>query len=257
MSKKGARRARTAAKAPPPVKGKRSTSSNRFWLYVSAGVLVIVAAVALIVASLVGGDDKKTPPAAIDGTATQQLLGGIPQKATALGSPDAPVTLVEFADPQCPFCAKFDVSVLPELIDKYVTTGKLRVEYRALPIIGPDSSTGLKAIYAAGNQAKAWNMTDLLYQNQGGENDGWLTEPFVKTVAQAIPGLDVDTLMKDLESQQVNDAIRMSIQDAQSLGFDTTPSFQIGPTGGELTSLGPQKLEVENFTKLIDEQLGS
>jgi len=254
MSQKTARKAR-GVKAPPPVKGKRQASSHRFWLYVSAAGAVIVAAIALIVASQVGGKDSKSPPATIDGSDTAALLGGIPQNGTVLGSPDAPATLVVFADPQCPYCAQFDVSVMPDLIDKYVKTGKLRVEYRGLPIIGPDSTTGLKAIYAAGEQGKAWNMTNLLYVNQGGENDGWLTEPFVKDVAAAIPGLDVDKLTAAMSSQQVQTDISKSAEEAHNLGLHVTPSFQLGPTGGELKTLEPQKLEAATFAKLIDEQL--
>ncbi len=257
MSQKAARKARTVAKAPPPVKGSRGASSNRFWLYVSAAAVVIVAAVALIVVSLVGGDSKSATPATIDGTETQQLLNGIPQDGTVLGSPDAPVTLVEYADPQCPYCAQFATTVMPSLIDQYVKSGKLRVEYRGFPIIGPDSTTGLEAIYSAANQGKAWNVTNLLYLNQGSENDGWLNEQLIRNIGAAIPGVDVDALVADMKSQKVSDAIKKAAVDGQAAGANGTPFFQIGKTGGKLETLGLQKLDVETFTTAIDKQLES
>ena len=174
-----------------------------------------------------------------------------------LGSPDAPVTLVEYADPQCPYCAQFDTTVMPSLIDQYVKSGKLRVEYRGFPIIGPDSTTGLEAIYSAANQGKAWNVTNLLYLNQGSENDGWLNEQLIRNIGAAIPGVDVDALVADMKSQKVSDAIKKAAVDGQAAGANGTPFFQIGKTGGELQTLGLQKLDVETFTTAIDKQLES
>jgi hypothetical protein len=62
----------------------------------------------------------------------------------ALGRPDAPVTLVEIADYQCPFCAAFARDALPEIVQKYVRTGKVRIEFRALAFIGPDFGRGAR-----------------------------------------------------------------------------------------------------------------
>ena len=68
-----------------------------------------------------------------------------PRTGTAIGSPDAPVTLVEFADLQCPFCAQWATDAFPDLVEEYVRPGRLRIEFRGLAFIGPDSEKALRA----------------------------------------------------------------------------------------------------------------
>ena len=94
-----------------------------------------------------------TPPAAeLAGEAG--LLRGIPQQGTALGSPDAPVTLVEYADLQCPYCAQWARDAFPELVRDYVRTGRVRIVFRGLAFLGPDSDAALRAALAAGQQRR-------------------------------------------------------------------------------------------------------
>ena len=73
------------------------------------------------------------------------MLDGIPQDGIALGEPDAPVTLVEYADLQCPFCAEWALQTFPELVADYVRDGRLRIEFRGLTFIGPESEDALRA----------------------------------------------------------------------------------------------------------------
>ena len=117
------------------------------------------------------------------------MLQGIPQQGLSLGRPNAPVTLVEYGDLQCPICRAYTVATLPTLVRDYVRTGKVRLEFRGLAFLGADSETALKAVIAAGAQNKGWNMLDLLYRNQGEENSGWATESTLRAAAAAIPGL--------------------------------------------------------------------
>ena len=67
------------------------------------------------------------------------MFDGIPQDGVALGDPDAPITLVEFADLQCPFCAEWAIEALPVYVEDYVRTGQMRIEFRPLTFIGNDS----------------------------------------------------------------------------------------------------------------------
>ena len=90
------------------------------------------------------------------------LLGGIPQHGTTLGNASAPVTLVEFADPQCPYCGLWERNALPDVIDHYVRTGKVRIVFNGLAFVGPDSETALRTALAAASLRGLAN--DIVFQ---------------------------------------------------------------------------------------------
>ena len=95
-------------------------------LAVLAGIAVVAVLAAVVLAGGPGSDGgTKT-------TSDTSALKGIPQSGLALGSPKAPVTIVEFADLQCPFCAEYHRNVFPSILDRYVRTGKVRLELRLL-----------------------------------------------------------------------------------------------------------------------------
>ena len=122
----------------------------------------------MIVTSVLGsGGDTPTTPATVSGSDTVALLAGIPQQGPALGRKDAPVTLAEFADLQCPFCGEWSRSAFPEIVRDYVRPGKVRMDFRGLKFIGPDSEQALRFAYAAGLQGKLWHAVDLLTRTRG------------------------------------------------------------------------------------------
>src|SRR6187399_1561941 len=84
-------------------------------------VLGVVAVAAVLVAVVIAGGGSK--PATNSATGDNSVLKGIPQSGISLGSPKAPVTIVEFADLQCPFCAEYHHNVFPTILDRYVRTG--------------------------------------------------------------------------------------------------------------------------------------
>jgi protein-disulfide isomerase len=129
--------------------------------------------------------------------AVQTLLRGIPQQGPWLGRPTAPVTLVEYVDLQCPFCATFSAQTLPPLVKAYVRTGRVRILFRGLAFLGRDSTTALRWTFAAGRQNRLWNVLEILFANQGRENAGWVTQSLLTRVARAVPGLDVARLRRD------------------------------------------------------------
>ena len=112
-----------------------------------------------------------------------------------LGAANAPVTLVEYIDLQCPICREFETTVMPDLIAKYVKTGKVKVEARVLKFIGPDSERGRNAMLAAAEQNKAFDFSQVLYANQGTENTGWLTDDMIGQIAASVPGMRVHDLL--------------------------------------------------------------
>ena len=125
-----------------------------------------------------------------------------------LGSPSAPVTLVEYVDLQCPYCQQFETQSMPTVIERYVRTGKLKVEARILAFIGPDSQRGRAAAIAAAKQNRMFNFVQLLYDNQAGENSGWLSDDMVRSAAASVPGMDVAQLQSDSGTSAVDSQSR-------------------------------------------------
>jgi protein-disulfide isomerase len=228
---------------------------SRRWLYGGIGAVVVAIVLALVLASQLGGGDS-APPTAIDPGDTNAMLDGIPQSGTSLGSPDAPVVLYEFADLQCPYCQKWDQNVLPVLIQDYVRDGKLRIVFRGLTFIGPDSEKALRSALAAGEQDRLWNVVDLFYHHQGPENSGWVTDDLIEGIGSAVPGLDVDKMTSDQGSGSVTEEIASAASQADQNGLHTTPSFLIGTDESNLTVLHFDRLEPDQFRQAIDAALG-
>ena len=118
----------------------------------------------------------------------QGAVGGIPQKGITLGRADAPVTIVEFADPQCPYCKEYTLNEMPKVVQDQVRTGKAKMELRLLTFIGPDSITAAQVLNATGNQNLLWNTADLMYRNQGEENSGYVTDDFLNGILKGAGG---------------------------------------------------------------------
>jgi protein-disulfide isomerase len=233
--------------------------SRQAKLGLALGAAAVLAA-ALIAGSLVASREGGTKTFAAGSTlpAASEVvaeLRGIPQRRLTLGRDDAPVTLVEYADLQCPFCARWAADVFPGLVRDYVRTGKLRLEWRGLAFIGPDSLEALRAVGAAALQNRLWHMVEIVYRNQGKENDGWVKDDFIRAAARSIPGLDVEKLMADRDSKFVGDAISRAAAEASAAGVDRTPSFQIGRTGGELSLMQLSKVDSQTFEDAVEEQL--
>jgi protein-disulfide isomerase len=249
-----------AARVPPAPKAKAKQVSllTRNRVIAAVGVAAAIA-VALIGASILttrGGDGGGGDPASIAGAAdVEAMFQGVPQEATLVGEPDAPVTLVEYADLQCPFCAQWATTTLPVLVADYVQSGDLKIEFRGLSFIGPDSEEALRAALAAGDQGKLWNVVDLIYRNQGTENSDWVTDDFLRSVGAAVPGLDVDAMMDGTGSDEVTAAMTKSQSSAAANQINSTPSFLLGETGGRLTRLEVESLAPDEFKAAIDELL--
>jgi protein-disulfide isomerase len=221
-------------------------------------VVVAVAGIALagglIGASLATRDDEEPAQALVGAAETEKLLAGIPQRGTILGNADAPVTLVEYADMQCPYCAQWALNALPELIDEYVRPGRVRVEFHGMAFLGPDSERGLQGVLAAGRQDKLWHAVDLLFRNQGAENSDWLTDRTVERVAASISGLDAEQMLADVAD--VEDEAQESQSTANEAGIDGTPSFQVGRTGGTLRRVPIRSLDAAALRPAIEAALG-
>ncbi|HSK15860.1 MAG TPA: thioredoxin domain-containing protein [Gaiellaceae bacterium] len=213
-------------------------------------------ALLLVAASLLGarggdGGGAATGAAVFGASEVEQLLTGIPQEGSVLGEPDAPVTLVEYADLQCPFCAQWAVGTFRELVSDYVRAGQLRIEFRGMAFIGPDSERALRAALAAGEQNRLWHALELLYMNQGAENAGWVSDDLLDGIGRSVPGLDGERMLSATGSDSVTEAMARSAEQARAAGVQGTPSFEMGPTGGTLAPLEITSLDAAEFRAAI------
>jgi predicted DsbA family dithiol-disulfide isomerase len=241
-SKKVAREKRLEAEREEAERQRR----QRIWaLAGGAALLAAIVVIALIVISSgdSGGDEEASGDLA--------QFDGVPQRGIELGDPKAPVTLVEFADPQCPFCKAYTAEDMPGLIDKYVSSGDLRMELQLLTFIGPDSEAVARAALAASDQDRMWQFMDVAYARQGVENSGYADQSFIDGVAEAA-GVDVDAMNEQTSSAAVSKKLEDAKAAGADAGIDSTPSFLVGPTGGNL-----QPTQQDNLAAAIDQALAA
>jgi len=218
----------------------RSDQVSRRSLFIAIAAAAFIAGALVAVALLARDDDggsggSPTPVVEFD---------GIPQQGALLGSTDATVRVVEYADLQCPACAQYAENVLPILVNDYVRPGRVVAEFRGLRFLGPDSDKALRFVIAAGLQNRLWNLQEALYRRQGAENSGWVTDDLVRELAGGISGLDVDRLFADRDGDTVTELIEEDEAQAMADEVPGTPTVlvQIGddePYAIDPSLLGP------------------
>ncbi len=227
---------------------------NRAVIIAAAGFGALAIAVGLVLATQLGKNDEPRPSNVAGTAEVTELLDGIPQRGNVLGDPDAPVTLVEYADIQCPYCAQWAEHAFPEIVRDYVRPGKVKIVFRGMAFIGPDSDSALRTAVAAGADDRLWHVVDLLFTNQGPENSGWAHEDLLVDVASAA-GLDGRAVYDRRYSPAVESALAEDKEHALRHGIRSTPSFQIGRTGGELELLELQALDAAAMRPAIEQLL--
>jgi protein-disulfide isomerase len=203
-------------------------------------VLVLVAGVAVGLASALGGGSSSSALSGVSEVRT--LFHGIPQHGNVLGSPSAPVTLVVYADLQCPYCRDFELQATPDLVRRYVRTGRMKLVFRPLAFIGPDSIRGRDTVIAAGLQRHLFEAVQLLYLNQRAENSGWLDDGLVDAVGAAVPGIDAGRLRTDAASAAVAARAQAFDGAARADGVRSTPTLLVGKSGGPLRRVDAAQL---------------
>lgn len=146
-----------------------------------------------------------------------------------LGKNDAPLTLVEFTDYQCPFCARFETTTFPEIKKNYIDTGKLRLILRDLPLdsLHPFALKAAQSVHCAGDQGKFWEMKELVFKNQS------------KIDVDSLAGyanelsLNADTFKSCMAEGKHLKEIGDEAKYAQSLGITGTPTFILGKSVGD------------------------
>jgi len=151
------------------------------------------------------------------------------------------MTVVEYADLQCPYCADWALQKLPAFVSKHVRTGQVRIVFRGLTFLGPDSELALRNVVAAGGQNKQWNLLHELYLRQGYENSGWVGDE-LDSAAVAV-GLHPQQLDRVAWRPATTRTIAQAARAARAAGVQGTPSFDVGSTGGRMHLVQADALE--------------
>ncbi|MCC7361706.1 MAG: DsbA family protein [Anaerolineales bacterium] len=265
-----------AAPPPPPV-----PTAPRAWLvigpiivqssatlFVSLAMLVLGLAAGFLLRPFVplGGTPLAVATTASD-SASSGLVGSAEQTQAAadgaalmtalvqgtrhfIGSADAPVTIIEFADFQCPYCGRFALDTYPQIDQAYIASGQVRVGYQHFAFLGEESFWAAEASECAGDQDAFWPYHDYLFAHQSGENQGAFTKANLKTFAANL-GLDTAAFNSCLENGVYRALVSGQTQAAQQLGVRSTPTFVVN--GRPI--LGAQPYDV--FAQYIGEALGN
>lgn len=137
----------------------------------------------------------------------------------------------------------------PELVEKYVENGTLRIEWRDFPYQGQESVNAALAARAAGEQGKFWEYHDLLYENQGSGNSGAFSDGNLTGFAREL-GLDMERFESDFRSEEIAAAVQADFEAGQRAGISGTPTFEVN--GQRLVGFQP----LETFEGIIEEQAG-
>lgn len=192
----------------------------------------VIAAAALILASLLGAGETSTTQTPTRSDEAVSPFAGIPESGLSLGARDAPVTLVEYADLQCTYCALWAADVLPVLVRDYVRPGRVRLVFHGLAFLGPDSETALRASLAAAEQNRLWPFVHELYARQGPENGDWVNGALEPAATRT--GVDLERILGESQSPSVERRMLAASRAAERAGVRGTPSFELGQTGGRL-----------------------
>jgi protein-disulfide isomerase len=215
--------------------------------------LAIIAVVVIIVVASSGSSDKGGEGKILGAPGqVEKLLKGIPQTATTLGKPGAPVKMYEYGDLQCPFCKENAERITPAIIENEVRKGEVSLTFRNYIIIGPDSIPAGEAALAAGAQGKAWNFIELWYREQGEENSGYVTEKFIESIGKGAGIPNLKKWNQERKSKKYKKTLKETTKEAEKLAFQGTPSFAVeGPGSEGLETLGTPE-SVSQLTEAIE-----
>ncbi len=173
----------------------------------------------------------------------------IPQEGLVIGSADAPVTIIEYGDYQCPWCATFNTDGFQPMLAEYIATGKVRFEFRPFSFLGQESVNAAKAGFCAADQGKFWAMHELIYGNHNGENLGAYGDERLAEMA-GLAGLDMDAYQACYADPATAERVEAANQVARDAGVSSTPTFVVN---GEVVGWPQEGYPV--FRDLIESKL--
>jgi len=146
--------------------------------------------------------------------------------STILGNSNAEITVVEFGDYQCTFCYKFHKDVMRKISEQYIESGDVNFVYKDFPLNGELSILASEASYCAQDQGKFWEYHNMLYDNWGGENTGWITNNALLGFARDA-GLNLEEFNLCMNNSNFRQKVLDNEQFAMSINVAATPSFLV------------------------------
>ena len=220
------------------------------WELVGIVAIVAVFVVGAIYVA-VGGDEDQggiNPPDIT--SATEGINTGVTDEGRPfMGDPDAPITVYEFADFQCPHCQNFSYGGAEQIKADHISTGQARLVWVNFPILGDESVQAAKAGRCAAQQDRFWQMHDYLFANQPiRTNTGAFSTDNLMAMAQAIEGLDPQEFESCLGSAETAAQVVEDQNFGREQGVSQTPSFVVGDQlieGGDTPALS-QAIQAES-----------
>lgn len=203
--------------------------------------MAIVIAAALVSASVVyfawaGMQGGRPAPAAggndTGGTAQVGAVPEIGERDVILGDANAPVTVIEYADYQCPFCERFFAQTEPSIKNDYVKSGKVRLVYRNFAFLGPESKDAAAAAECAKDQGKFWLYHDALFTAEGldaKEHNGNLNKDLFVKLAKNV-GMDTNAFTQCYDSKKYVELVDKQTAEATAAGVNSTPTVYVNGT---------------------------
>jgi len=176
-----------------------------------------------------------------------------------IGNPDAPITIIEFSDFQCPFCARFHIQTLPTIMEEYIEKGDVKLVFRDFPLqsIHPNAVPASVSAECANEQGKFKEMHDILFEKQNEWSNletVYAIELFNQYSEQI--NLEQEQFTSCLSTAKYVKEIQNDLNDGRTYGITGTPGFFIGNQEiGFVELKGAQPFE--SFKKVIDSQLGN
>lgn len=168
-----------------------------------------------------------------------------------LGDLNAPVTVVEYADFQCPFCGRFHSLTASQIKENYVQDGKVKFVYRHFAFLGPESRAAANAVECAKDQGKFWAYHDTLYDAEiqdGQEHNGNLNRTLFLSLAEDLD-LNAEEFSACLDSNKYDGKVQNDYLGAQAAGVRATPTVFVNDKKVE------GALPYEQFKLIIDSEL--
>lgn len=205
-----------------------------------------MAALALAIVAGVGASTGST------GTA---LVDGIPQRGTVIGAQTATVTLIQFEDLGCTHCRDYMTVAFPTIVNDYVRTGLVKVDFRGLGVVTRASEPALRYALAASRQKKLWQVVELFYENQP-KLDELATDMGVKRLVSGVKGLNGTLLVAASRTVSVKSQVAAHAAEATRRSVKGTPWFfvKIGTAAPKVVH--PEAYDGESFSAILDEALG-